>query len=302
MASVWLNGNFVEDSAAAVSLHDAGLLHAAGVFTTLRASGRKVFRIGDHLKRLRRSCEILFIPLQYKDEGLGEVVRELLAKNGLADARIRVTVTRGMVEQDPLHGQKLRPTVFVTATAVEGYPPDYYERGMTVVVLDEQKLNPYDVQAGHKTLNYFSRLNALREASARGAGEALWFNVHNYLESGSISNVFVVKNGVVTTPPTWVDLQEKAVAEACPYAKAAALPGITRGAVMELARKNSLELRVGAITINELLEADEVFLTNSVMGVMPVCRIERHGIAEDRPGEVTRRLAELLAEEMASDF
>src|SRR5204863_6724062 len=104
----------------------------------------------------------------------------------------------------------------------------YYQRGMTVIVLDEQKLNPYDVQAGHKTLNYFSRLSALRAANTRRAGEALWFNVHNYLQSGSISNVFIAKAGKLITPPTPGEMLDAKLAEAMPYPKSAVLPGVTR--------------------------------------------------------------------------
>jgi branched-chain amino acid aminotransferase len=297
MSIVWLNGSFLEDSAAAVSLGDTGLLHAAGVFTTMRAYGGKVFRLADHLKRLRRSCEILFVPLQYKDEALAQAVGELLARNGLGDARLRLTVTRGTSQQDPIHGLRLNPTAFLTASDFEPYPREYYERGMTVIVLDEQKLNPYDVQAGHKTLNYFSRLAALRDANQRSSGEALWFNVHNYLESGSISNVFIVKDGKLVTPPTPIDLQDKALADAVPYPRSATLPGITRQVVIELARKHGIELAIGAINIHQLLEADEVFLTNSIMGIMPVGRIERHAVGHDRAGAVTRQLAELYEEE-----
>jgi branched-chain amino acid aminotransferase len=190
--------------------------------------------------------------------------------------------------------------VFMTASEFEPYPQEFYERGMTVIALDEQKLNPYDVQAGHKTLNYFSRLAALRDANQRGAGEALWFNVHNYLESGSISNVFLVKDGRLLTPPTPVDLQDKALAGAVPYPKSAVLPGITRQVVIELARKHGIELAIGAININQLLEADEVFLTNSIMGIMPVGRIERHAVGHDRAGAVTRQVAEMYEEEVSS--
>src|SRR5947199_5320396 len=106
---------------------------------------------------------------------------------------------------------------------------------MTVVVNDEQKLNPYDIQAGHKTLNYFSRLTALREANRRAAGEALWFNVHNYLQSGSISNIFLVKSATLLTPPTPAEMRDKTLADALPYPRGAVLPGITRAAVLESA-------------------------------------------------------------------
>ena len=148
-----------------------------------------------------------------------------------------------------------------------------------MILLDEQKLNPYDLQAGHKTLNYFSRLAALREANRRGAGEALWFNVHNYLQSGSISNVFLVKNGVLITPPTPLELRDdQPLAAAVPYPRSNVLPGVTPHVVIELAERGGVTFRPTAIDVDQLLEADELFLTNSIMGVMPVCRLERHAI------------------------
>jgi branched-chain amino acid aminotransferase len=302
MATVWINGEYVDEAEASVSIRDTGLLHAAGVFTTMRAYRGKVFRLNQHLQRLRRSCEILFIPLQYKDEALGEVVRQLLERNHLSEARLRLTVTRGLARQDPLHGLRLEPTVFLTAAEFEPYPREFYERGMTVALLDEQKLNPYDIQAGHKTLDYFSRLAALRDANQRGAGEALWFNVHNYLQSGSISNVFVVKDQTLLTPPTAADLQEPAVAQATAYAKSATLAGVTRRTVLDLAGLNGIPIRVTSLDVNQLLDAEEIFLTNSVMGVMPVCRIERKAIGQDRPGAMTVRLSELYEREIDRDL
>jgi branched-chain amino acid aminotransferase len=299
MSFVWLNGAFVDESSASVSLRDAGLLHAAGVFTTMRSLGGGVLWLDRHLRRLRDSCEALFIPLQYKDDALSEAAAELLRRNELAGAgakaRLRLTVTRGTATQDPLHGVRVDPTVFLTAAPLEPYPAEYYRRGMTVVLLDEQKLNPYDLQAGHKTLNYLSRLAALREANRRGAGEALWFNVHNYLQSGSVSNVFVVKGGALLTPPTPADLLDPEVARAVPYPKSAVLPGVTRSVVLELAQEAGIEVRRVGIDVSQLLEADEVFITNSAMHVMPVCRIERKAVGADEPGPLTSRLSEELA-------
>ncbi|HEY7088064.1 MAG TPA: aminotransferase class IV [Tepidisphaeraceae bacterium] len=296
MAQVWLNGNFVDESQASVALRDTGLLHAAGAFTTMRSTAGKVFRLVNHLQRLRDSCEALFIPLTYKDDVLAAAVAELLERNELADARLRLTVTRGQAVNDPVHGLRLEPNAFLTCTPVEPYPAEFYERGMTVVLLDEQKLNPYDLQAGHKTLNYFSRLAALREANRRGAGEALWFNVHNYLQSGSISNVFIVKAGTLITPPTPHEMLDPAVREPMPYPKSAVIPGITRGAVIDLARATGIEIQLTAIDVNAVLEADEVFITNSIMEVMPVCRIERRAIGNDKPGPITTDLATRLRE------
>jgi branched-subunit amino acid aminotransferase/4-amino-4-deoxychorismate lyase len=289
----WLNGNFIDETDASISLRDTGLLHAAGVFTTMRSYGGRVFRLAQHLKRLRDSCDALFIPLQFNNETLTRGVSELLERNALSDARLRLTVTRGHAQQDPVHGLRLEPNCFITATEFEPYPPESYQRGMTVVLVDEQKLNPYDIQAGHKTLNYFSRLAALREANRRGAGEALWFNVHNYLQSGSISNVFIVKDGELFTPPTPQEMREVINPESIPYPKSAVLPGVTRAAVIELARSHGIDVRLVAIDVNALLDADEVFLTNSIMQVMPVCRIERKAIGAERPGAITTQLAKL---------
>lgn len=292
MSQVWLNGSYVEEESAAVSLRDTGLLHAAGVFTTMRAYDGKVFRLAQHLRRLRNSCEALFIPLQNTDDQLTGIVGELLERNALRDARLRLTVTRGAARHDPLHGLHLSPNIFLTAAEVEPYPPEFYQRGLTAILLDEQKLNPYDLQAGHKTLNYFSRLAALRSANQRGAGEALWFSVHNFLQSGSISNVFIVKDGALITPPTPDEMREAAVRDAVPYPRSAVLPGVTRAAVIEVARAAGVDVRLAAIDVNALLAADEVFVTNSIMTMMPVCRLERKAVGDEKPGPVTRRLAE----------
>jgi branched-chain amino acid aminotransferase len=302
MPQVWIDGQFLDENDATVSIRDTGILHAAGVFTTMRAysvgSGARIFRLDQHLARLRGSCDALFIPLQHKDETLAEAANELLSRNNLTEARLRITVTRGSAKVDPLHGLHLEPTTFITAATLEPYPEDFYQRGMTVIALDEQKLNPYDVQAGHKTLNYFSRLTALRGANQRGAGEALWFNVHNYLQSGSISNVFVVKDNVLITPPTPEELQDPAVRADSAYPRSAVLPGITRQTVLELARAAKLEVKHASSTITDVLEADEVFLCNSIMQIMPVCRIERSAIGNDKPGPITLQLTKAYREQV----
>jgi branched-chain amino acid aminotransferase len=158
------------------------------------------------------------------------------------------------------------------------------------LINDEIKLNPFDMPAGQNTLIYCSRGGGLRAGGRGGAGEALWFNVHNYLQSASVANVFVVKGGAIVTPPTAEELRDPAVAAACPYSRSNVLPGVMRGAVMDVARSNGMEVRVGAMTVNDVLEADEVFLTNSIMRVMPVGRVEKHVVGDGNPGVVTRRV------------
>jgi branched-chain amino acid aminotransferase len=295
MASAWLNGEFVDETTTSISIRDTGLLHGMGVFTTLRAAHGRCVRIDAHLARLRDSCQAFAIPLAFKDADLQTAAEELLERNDLGDARMRITVTRGVTEIDPVHGAHARPNLFITAAPFEPYPAQYYEKGLTVVVLDEHKLNPYDPQAGHKTIDYVSRLTALREANRRGAGEALWFNVHNYLQSGCISNVFLVSGGKLLTPPTQIELRDETVKTATPYRRSNVLPGTVRAAALAAAEDMGIDVLFKAITIHELLAADEVFLTNSVMNVMPVCRIERKAIGDDRPGEITRAIGEQVA-------
>ena len=162
---------------------------------------------------------------------------------------------------------------------------------MTVVLNSDGKLNPYDVQAGHKTLDYFSRFAALRSATRQKAGESLWFNVHNFLQSGSISNVFLVEDGRLVTPPTNADLREGPVRTSCPYPKSNVLPGVTRAAVIDFAKGAGLSVQRLPVDVNRLLAASEVFLTNSVMGVMPVTRIEQKPVGDGRPGPVTRAVS-----------
>jgi branched-chain amino acid aminotransferase len=285
MPDVWFNGEFLDRNAARVDVRDGGFLHGSGVFTTMRASGGRVLMLDAHLARLRRSCEALYVPLPFKDKELAVAAGGLLARNELGEARLRLTVTRGISERDPIHGEIHRPTVLLTAGEMTPYPGDYRDKGMTVVLNSEHKLNPYDFQAGHKTLDYFGRFAALREAARRGAGESLWFDVHNFLQCGSVCNVFIVEAGTIVTPPTNDDLRDEAVKRSTPYPKSCVLPGTVRAWVMEQERVQRLP-----IDVNRLLAADEVFVTNSAMGVLPVTRLEQKQIADGKPGEVTRRL------------
>src|SRR5688500_6262133 len=129
MPTAWLNGQFIDDDAPALSLKDTGLLHAAGVFTTMRAYAGRVFRLAQHLQRLRQSTEALFVPLLHSHADLAAPVDELLERNNLQHPRLRLTVTRGHPTQDPIHGQHFTPNCFFTATELAPYPADYYTNG-----------------------------------------------------------------------------------------------------------------------------------------------------------------------------
>jgi branched-chain amino acid aminotransferase len=273
-ATLYLNGEFVDGADASVSVFDGAFMHGAGLFETMRAENGKAFRLESHVERLRRSAEQLFVPIDRNLLPSESTLGELLDRNRLKEARLRLTVSAGSMRPDP-EAEPAHPTVCVTASALTPYPRGNYERGITVVVCG-YRVSTTDPVAGHKTTAYLPRLLGLREAQRAQCMEALWFTTGNHLAEGSISNVFIVNEGVLKTPPVDTPV----------------LPGIARGVVLELAGEHGIDAEQTPLTIDDLLDADEVFLTNAIMQVMPVVRVERHDIAEGRVGAITKRLRE----------
>ena len=290
MPTIWINERLQDDDAPAVPARDAGLLHGLGVFTTMSVERGNVFRLPMHLARVRASCQALHLPLPYDDARLIAAVGEVIDANAeTPNLRLRLTVTGGQ----PTPGGQV-PTVLLTALPVGDEVADLRRTGTRVTLVSDHKLNPYDPTAGHKCLDYVARFGALREAARHSCGEALWFNVHNYLQSGSVSNVFLVKDGRLLTPPTQADLADPANAEGCPYPRSNVLPGVVRHAVLESAAKLGIDTATPAIDVDTLLAADEVFVTNSLMRVLPVTHREAEPVGTGSVGEVTKRLAEAV--------
>lgn len=272
MSVAFLNGEFVSAHDACVSVFDGGFLHGAGLFETIRAENGQPFRLEAHVERLRNSAARLLHPIareQLPDVG---VVSQLLERNTMRDARLRLTITAGsMLDRLDTEGPSL--TVCLTASPLTGYPQSLYEHGVTVIICQFRQ-SPGDPTAGHKTTSYLPRLLGLREAQAARCVEALWFTTQNHLAEGSISNVFIVRDGGLLTPPLNTPV----------------LPGIARAVVLEEAVKLGFPLVERPLSISDLLDAEEVFLTNSIMQVMPVVRVEKHDISEGRVGPIAKRL------------
>lgn len=271
---VHLNGAMVSEKEAHLDVYDAGFLHGAGLFETMRAENGFVFRLQAHLDRLMRSADQWQIPIRREDLPAAAVCEELLNRNQLKLARLRLTVTAGSVSTDQPHSQP-SPTILLTVATIGGYPSTYYQRGVSVAICDYQ-LSLSDPLAGHKTTCYFPRLLGLRQAHDKHCVEALWFTTTKQLAEGCLSNVFIVRDGVIKTPPLDTPV----------------LPGIARSVVLELASTLDQTVKEDSLTIDDLLDADEVFLTNSIMQVMPVTRVERHDINKGKIGSITVRLLE----------
>lgn len=282
---VYLDEGLVDSAEAQVSVHDAGLLHGVGLFETMRSYNGRVFRLGDHLDRLFSSAEVLGLTITQSRQEMTDAIAELLEANGLGDdARLRLTVTRGntsnITDDTVPHS-----TMVITAAGLVGYPLELYRHGMMVIISD-YKQNPADPIGGHKTINFFPRLIALQQAQQKKAGEALWFTTNNRLAEGCISNVFIVQDDMLLTPPLDTPV----------------LGGITRKVVLELARKNKIECQERELVVKDLLSASEVILTNSIMELMPVCHIEAHKVGDEKPGAVYRKLHDLYKQAVKDEL
>lgn len=290
---VFLNGKIVPASEARVSVFDAGFTHAAGLFETMRAYGGKVMRLDAHLLRLMHSASTLEIQMPAAMEAavpsatddLRRGIADVLTANELKDARLRLVMTPGDIPrpgQNPEH--RAPPTVLVTASPVQSYPEQLYARGMRVCI-SPYKQNRHDPLAGHKTLAYLPRLLAMKDAADRQCQEALWFTTENRLAEGSICNVFVVMGDKVLTPPVDTPV----------------LPGVVRASIIEVCHANDIQVEETPIDINMLMEAHEVFLTGTVLEVMPVTSIEKHMVGDGAVGEMTRRIGGLYRELVARE-
>ena len=294
---IWFNGSFLGSDNAKLSPLDAGLQHGVGLFETLQARNGRVFRLQDHLQRLRRSATELELMSSLHLEPLTQAVGEVVSKWGDSDARIRITLTGGVVnmlraaretapdeKQDATVGAdaaapvRTDPTLLIVASAATAFPAELFQRGVGVMVSD-QRVSNSDRFAAHKTLAYWPRLFALRQAARAGASESIWFDTRGHLACGCTSNVFLVKAGELLTPPSGDEDTASPV-----------LPGISRKTVMEIAQTQGVKVQRKAISIDDVLAADECFLTNAAWGVLPVVRVEKAMIGAGKTGDLTGSL------------
>jgi len=267
---VFLNDQLVDVNKARISATDSGFLYGAGLFETMRSYNGKVFALKDHLDRLFFSAGSLAINNPYDRKYLTDAIYKVLQANKLTDARLRLTLTNGPMSQPD---EQRKPTLLITAAKLQPYPAEYYKKGV-LVVLCPFRQNAGEPTCGHKTTSYFSRMIALNRAHQKRAAEALWFTTNNLLAEGCISNVFLVKDSVLHTPPIETPV----------------LAGIARKTVCQIALKNSIKLVEKDLCIDDVLAADEIFLTNVIMQIMPVTAVEKHTVSDGKVGKLTKEM------------
>lgn len=270
---VYLNGSLIPRDQARISPLDYGFLYGFGLFETMRAYNGRIFRIESHLDRLEYAAGILGLQIDISE--LKGAVQDTLVANQLQDARVRITVSAGEGEMVPDPATCTNSTVMITAGNYHPYPEQVYNRGFTTSISSIRR-NSGSPLAGLKSTNYMDSLLARREARSSGFDEAILLNEKGLLAEASMSNIFIVSGGVLLTPG-----KESGI-----------LPGITRDLVLTLASQSGIDTVEQDIELDELVHAEEVFITSSIIEVMPVTGVDMKLVGNGKPGPVTRKMME----------
>lgn len=273
---VYINGKFYDKDDAKVSVYDHGLLYGDGVFEGMRSYAGKVFRLTEHLDRIWESAQSIWLKIPIAKDDLAAAVNETLKLNGLEDGYVRLVITRGAgtLGLDP--NRCSDPQVIIIADTITLYPPEVYELGLEIVTVSTIRNHPAALSPRVKSLNYLNNILAKIEGLKAGCVEALMLNTKGDVAECTGDNIFLVKHGVLLTPP--ID--------------AGILAGITRDAVIELARERDREVREIPLTKHDVYIADECFLTGTAAEVAPVVKVDDRTIGAGVPGPVTRDLKE----------
>lgn len=274
-ATVSVNGRITSDRDAVISVFDHGFLYGEGVYETLRTYGRKPFLYDRHLQRLRRSAELIALPIPFTDADLGARIRATMAAADFAtEAYIRILVTRGIGDLTYDPAATPEPSVVIIVKPHVDPAPEVYRDGVNVVLVDIVRNHPSSVSPTIKSNNLMNSALAMQEAIRRGAYEAVMRNFKGELTECAVANLFVVRGGVVLTPPLTAGL----------------LPGITREYLFEIGHQHGVEIREATLRDEDLFGADEAFLTGTTREIVPIVRVNERVIASGTPGPVTRTL------------
>jgi len=274
----FLNGDIVPIGEAQISIFDRGIFYGDGLFETMRVYGGIPFLLDRHVERLERGADLLGLKMPGKKDNIFRAVEKVIDTNSLHEGVLRLTLTRGFSRRGLWPLESGPSTFFITSHAGIPYAPEQYRRGFRGALIGFP-LNEYSPLAGLKTLNRLDHVLGRKEATGRGCDEGIFLNQKRYLAEGTVSNLFLVKGKEVYTPP----------------AEAGILPGITRALAIKLAEKK-IKIHEQNISPLFLKEADEAFLTNSLLQVMPLIAIEGKPVGTGKPGPVTADFQHLYRE------
>ena len=275
---IYVNDRFVRKEEARISVFDHGFLYGDGIYETLRAYKGRIFMLRHHLARLRRSAGLIGLDMPIPESDWPALLQETLERNALSDAYLRITISRGegAIGLDPRLCP--RPTVVIIGLPLQSYPPQLFQDGVSLTVVSVRRNLSSALPPQIKSLNFLNNILAKQEATQQGAFDGVMLNHQGHVTECTTSNILFAKDQCLCTPSVECGI----------------LDGITREIVLLMAKEDKLPIDEGCYTPEMLQHADEIFLTNTTMEIMPVRRIDTQRIGQEIPGPITRRLQELF--------
>jgi branched-chain amino acid aminotransferase len=277
---IYIDGEFYDKENAKISVFDHGLLYGDGVFEGIRFYNGRVFRFDEHMNRLFDSARAIALNIGLDKAAVAEATLETIRQNNLQDGYIRLVVTRGVGDLGLNPYLCPKASIIIIASAITLYPAEKYQNGLDVVTCATRRIPHGALSPMVKSLNYLNNVMAKIEAINAGAGEGLMLNEQGFVAECTGDNIFIVKNGVISTPPI----------------ASGALAGVTRAVVFDLAHEFGIPIFEPMMTRYDIFTADECFLTGTAAEVIPAVNLDTRPIGDGKPGPVTRRLMARFSE------
>lgn len=273
---VYIDGEFLPKNEAKVSVFDHGFLYGDGVFEGIRAYHGKVFRLGPHIERLYESAKAIGLVIPVSPQEMGDIVIESCRRNGIANGYIRLVVSRGVGDLGLNPYLCPKASIICIAATIQLYPVELYEKGLDIVTVATPRNHPEALNPRIKSLNYLNNIMAKMEAIRAGVQEAVMLNLQGFVAECTGDNIFIWRRGKLITPPS----------------TEGALEGITRNAVIDLARAKGLVVAEERMSRFDIYTADEMFLTGTGAELIPVVKVDGRAIGEGGVGPVFKGLLE----------
>ena len=270
---IFLNGKIISDIDANISSADRGFLYGDGIYETLRSYNGKPFKLADHLERMRHSARQLKISFDYTNADIGERINELLEKNHTQDAYIRITLSRGSGGGRLQMDDNIEPTTLIQLKPFSPYDSKLYDEGMSLVVSDYKRSTTCPISR-YKSTNLLQSILRKEESNKKSAHETIILNTDGFVAECVVSNIFMVCGGSVITPSLDTNI----------------LPGITRRMVLDICKDSGIPSSEEHFKVDALIKAEEVFITNSLMEIMPVSTINDCKIGNSVTGKITQQI------------